>query len=247
VRALDALAGAHDEHVDERVWRAAPWHTRPALELPPAGARVLVVSAHPDDEVLALGGTLSRLHASGCLLTLVSATDGELSHPGSLVVSPADLAGRRADELVSALDALGIDAVPRRLGLPDSGLAGCEEELVRMLAPLAAEADLVVATWSGDAHPDHEAVGRACRQVAGDVPLWELPVWAWHWATPQDERFPWERVQVVDVRDRLEAKCRAVDRFASQVLPVGPGPQDAAVLPPEVLAHFLRPFEAVLV
>ncbi len=244
---LPALAGAHVEHVDEQVWQAAPWQDRPALDLPGPGARVLVVSAHPDDEVLALGGALARLHAAGCVLTLVSATDGELSHPASHAVSPDELAERRAAELVSALEVLGVDVVPVRLGLPDSGLAGCEARLEELLAPLAADADLVVGTWAGDAHPDHEAVGRVCRRVAGAATLWELPVWAWHWATPQDERFPWDRVRVVDVRDRLEAKCRAVDRFASQVLPVGPGPQDAAVLPPEVLAHFARPYEAVLV
>lgn len=243
---LPALAGSHEEHVDERVWRAAPWHTRPALELPPPGTRVLVVSAHPDDEVLALGGTLARLHASGCVLTLVCATDGERSHPASRSVSPVELAERRTDELVDALGVLGIDVPPQRLGLPDSRLVGAELELERLLAPLAAEADLVVGTWSGDAHPDHEVVGRVCRRVAGDLLIWELPVWAWHWATPQDERFPWDRVRVVDIRDRLEAKCRAVDRFVSQVLPVGPSADDAVVLPPEVLAHFSRPYEAVL-
>lgn len=244
---LPALAGSHEQHVDERVWRAAPWHTRPVLGLPGSGTRVLVVSAHPDDEVLALGGTLARLHASGCLLTLVSATDGERSHPASSAISPDELAERRSAEMVAALDALGIDVVPQRLGLPDSGLSACEPQLEELLAPLAAQSDLVVGTWSGDAHPDHEVVGRVCRRLAGDTPVWELPVWAWHWATPQDARFPWDRVHVVDIRDRLEAKCRAVDSFASQVLPVGPSAQDAAVLPPEVLAHFSRPFEVVLV
>ncbi len=40
---------------------------------------------------------------------------------------------------------------------------------------------------------------------------------------------------------------RAMPCFASQVAPIGPDPEDAAVLPPEVLAHFSRPHEAVLV
>ncbi len=72
-------------------------------------------------------------------------------------------------------------------------------------------------------------------------------MWAWHWASPDDDRLPWDRVRVVDVSDRLDAKARAIACFASQVAPIGPEPEDAAVLPPEVLAHFARPHEAVLV
>lgn len=49
---LPAPAGSHQEHVDERVWRAAPWHTLPALELPSPGARVLAHFSRPYEAVL---------------------------------------------------------------------------------------------------------------------------------------------------------------------------------------------------
>ncbi len=244
--ALPALAGSGAHFVDEGAWRSAPWHTRPALSLPAAGAQVVVVSAHPDDEVLALGGTLSLLAARGCRLTLVTATDGEGSHPDSRFGDPVRMAARRAEELREALRDLQVDAEPVRLGLPDSGLASVEPALRDHLAPLVADADLVVGTWSQDGHPDHDAVGRACRSLALAA-VWEVPVWGWHWASPDDDRLPWDRVRLVDVSDRLEAKARAIARFASQVAPIGPDPEDAAVLPPEVLAHFTRPHEAVLV
>ena len=244
--ALPALAGSGARYVEEDAWRSAAWRTRPALALPAAGARVVVVSAHPDDEVLALGGTLSLLTARGCRLTLVTATDGEGSHPGSRYGDPVRMAARRAEELRAALATLGVDAEPVRLGLPDSGLASSEPQLRERLAPLVARADLVVGTWSQDGHPDHDAVGRACRALAPGA-VWEVPVWGWHWASPDDDRLPWDRVRVVDVSDRLDAKARAIACFASQVAPIGPDPEDAAVLPPEVLAHFGRPHEAVLV
>jgi LmbE family N-acetylglucosaminyl deacetylase len=237
-----ALAGARDVHVDEAVWRAADWHTRPAAVLPPAGARVLVVSAHPDDEVLALGGTLALLAARGCRLTLVTATDGEGSHPGLPPDGSARLARRRADELRDALDVLGVRSDPLRLGLPDSGLTGREDDLRAALTGLAQRADLVVGTWSHDAHPDHEAVGRACRALDA-APVWEVPVWAWHWAVPGDPRFPWDDVRLVDVSEQLERKAEAITRFASQLEPRG---EAGPVLPPEVLSHFTRPFEVVL-
>ena len=176
----------------------------------------------------------------------MTATDGERSHPASRLGDPARMAARRARELRHALDALEVDAEPVRLGLPDSGLASSEAALRDGLAPLVAGADLVVGTWSKDGHPDHDAVGRACRSLAPGT-VWEVPVWGWHWATPGDDRLPWDRVRVVDVSDRLESKGRAIACFASQVAPIGPDPEDAAVLPPEVLAHFIRPHEAVLV
>ncbi|SDX95166.1 hypothetical protein SAMN05661080_01826 [Modestobacter sp. DSM 44400] len=42
------------------------------------------------------------------------------------------------------------------------------------------------------------------------------------------------------------AKRAAVDCFGTQVRPLGPLPDDRAVLPPEVLAHFDRDFEVLL-
>jgi hypothetical protein len=55
--------------------------------------------------------------------------------------------------------------------------------------------DLCLATWRGDGHPDHEAVGRAAARAARFVgaTLWEFPVWAWHWARPGAIEVPWHR------------------------------------------------------
>ena len=52
----------------------------------------------------------------------------------------------------------------------------------------ARDADLVLAPWAHDAHPDHEALGRAARTAAAlaGVPLLAFPVWAWQWAVPGD-------------------------------------------------------------
>ena len=37
---------------------------------------VLVVAAHPDDEVLGMGGTIAKLHDEGHKITLLIVTDG---------------------------------------------------------------------------------------------------------------------------------------------------------------------------
>ena len=109
-----------------------------------------------------------------------------------------------------------------------------------------AGADVVLAPWSGDGHPDHEACGRAARRAAAAV--LEYPVWTWHWAEPDDARVPWSRARRVDLdADAAARKAAAVGCFRTQVAAIGPAPADAAVLPDRVLAHFRRDHEVVLV
>jgi LmbE family N-acetylglucosaminyl deacetylase len=234
----------------ERVWAA--W-TAPAgfPELDLLGLRrVLVVAAHPDDEVLGLGGTIARLAAAGARLRLVSVTDGEASHPRSTSPTARDLVRVRSAEARSALAALGAgDTEIVRLRLPDTGVGDHEPELAARLAQLAEGFDAVAAPWSRDVHGDHEATGRAALAAgaATGVPVLQYPVWTWHWATPEDPRVPWQRAARIPLgADELRRKRAALDCFASQLHPLGPDPADAAVLPPAEIAHFLRDYETVL-
>ena len=89
------------------------------------------MAAHPDDEVLGAGGILAILAAAGVRVRLVAVTDGEGSHPDA---DPAVVARTRAAESVVALDRLGASGIEViRLGFPDTGLAGREEELAAVL------------------------------------------------------------------------------------------------------------------
>ncbi len=72
------------------------------------------------------------------------------------------------------------------------------------------------------------------------------PVWLWHWARPGDPRVPWEEAaRVVLPPEARERKAAAVARFVSQTAPLGPAPEEAAILPPEEIAHHLRDVEVV--
>ena len=212
--------------------------------------RVLLVSAHPDDEVLGLGGTIARLAEAGARLRLVSATDGEASHPHSTSLTARDLVRIRAGETRAALAALGAgDTEIVRLGLPDTRVAEHEEALAQRLVQLAGGVDAIAAPWSHDVHADHEAAGRAAvaAGAATGVPVFQYPVWTWHWAAPGDARVPWHRAARIALTPRdLARKRAALDCFASQLHPLGPDPADAAVLPPSEIAHFLRDYETVL-
>src|SRR5436190_11869053 len=74
--------------------------------------RLMAIFAHPDDESMAVGGTLARYAAEGVEVSLVTATRGERgwfgpgAHPGFDV-----LGQRRESELRSAAKVLGIKRV----------------------------------------------------------------------------------------------------------------------------------------
>lgn len=220
----------------------------PALDVEAlaAAAGVVVLAAHPDDEVLGVAGLVCLLAAAGARLRFIWATDGEASHPASQASVVQNLPTVRAEESTAALAMLGAGHAARtRLRLPDGGLAGRQGELVDRLSREIDPGDVVLAPWSGDAHPDHEVCGRAARAVSDDVV--EYPVWAWHWARPDDDRVPWERACLVPLApDVMARKASAIACFVSQIAPIGPDAADGPVLPAAFLAHFDRSYEVVL-
>lgn len=243
-------AGHRPDATREAAWASwLPSQCWPTWVPEPRWRHVVVCAAHPDDEVLGVGGTMALLAGAGVRVTLVAVTDGEASHPGSTVLSPVQLARARTAESGHALAALAPGAITTtRLGLPDSEVAAHEDELAAALAAELAGADAVLTTWTGDGHPDHEAVGRAAVGAAAelDIPAWQYPVWAWHWAAPADPRVPWDRAHVVGLAPAiLDAKRAAIACFTTQIAALGPEPTDAAVLPPEFLAHFDRHAEVL--
>lgn len=241
---------------DETEWRRCrALYAAPDVEWDP-GAPVVVVSPHPDDEVLAIGGALASLRRRGVAVTMVAVTDGEAAHPGASRADRHHLAQVRAGERRSAARWVGLDSVPvHRLKVPDGGVDEVEDELGDRLTELlgritsaGSRRPLCLAPWRFDGHPDHEASGRAaaaaCRRSGSQ--LMEFPVWAWQWLSPDDHRFPWTRLRLhrLGIAARA-AKALAVDQFASQIGPHG-GDHEP-VLAPDMLARFHRPFEGLLV
>lgn len=229
---------------------ASGWRSRLeslSWEPPPdPGGRVLVLSAHPDDEVLAIGGWLAgQTHRP---VTFVTVTDGEASHPGSPSLSEDDLRKRRPDELLAALTVLGFtDPDIRRLGLPDGGVREAFPELLDALRPLVAEADIVLAPFESDGHPDHDAVGAAAMELCGDhTPVWRFPIWTWAWTQPGGQSWlPRVRRLTCSSTARVR-KRQAIAMFETQVEALSEHPADAAVVFGVLLEHASFAPEAVV-
>lgn len=231
---------------------AEQWRSRLGESRWPAvrgrAARILVVSAHPDDEVLGAGGLISDSVAAGAHVTVLCLSDGGASHPGSPTMSPRQLVDARHVELTTALSALGVSCVVRRR-LPDGYLQDCIGAVERAIAHSVAACgghDLIVSVWESDRHPDHEAVGRAAAAVADrtGLPLLSYPVWMWHWAGLDDPDVPWSSARTHDLSPAAQrAKLRAVHAFTTQITDLSAHPADRAVLPRHVLDRLTGPTE----
>lgn len=220
---IDAPGTSEDD------WRAWPGLGRlPELDLT-SWRNAVVVAAHPDDEVLGVGGLMAMLAARGVRLRVIAVTDGEASHPGQ------DVTARRIAETAAALEHIGHCEVVR-LRLPDTGVR--DDELAPLLRDLVYGFDVCLAPWEGDVHADHEAAGRAA--LACDIPVLRFPIWTWHWARPADPRLPWNQAVRAPLPSEMAARKRAaISCFTSQF--EGPDP----ILPPEIVEHFTRPEEVL--
>jgi len=223
------------------VWQSAD--PLPLLDL--SGCQCLIaVSAHPDDETLGLGATIAQLAARGVDVQLVSVSDGGAEHRYASKRDRLRRESIRRDELHRAAHILGI-GTPLSLGLPDGRLDVYEQQIVDGLGPIVADAPSgtwCAATWRGDGHPDHEAVGRAAAAACAlvDIPLLEYPIWMWHWATPGDPDVPWECAYSAPAPQwAVRRKQAAAQCFRSQI------EQSQPHTPPVVPRFALHRFFAV--
>lgn len=140
---------------------------------------LLAFHAHPDDETIAMGGTMAKYANQGIQVVVITATDGALGEVHNYE-DPEPVRARlgevRAEEISAALDILGVKE-QEFLGYRDSGMMGWEENLhpncFWQADPQAAAAKLVskirkyrpdVMTiydpHGGYGHPDHINVHR---------------------------------------------------------------------------------------
>ena len=142
----------------------------------PRRASLLVVLAHPDDEIFH-GGILAHLSERGVRVTLVCATNGEAgkSHPS--VGAVEDLGALRVDELRMSCERLGIEP-PVLLGFHDSArkdrqrhddpralanvdMLEVEAAIRKVIEDVKPHVMLTFDPHGGYYHPDHLAIQRA--------------------------------------------------------------------------------------
>ena len=180
--------------------------------------RVLVIAAHPDDEVLGMGGTIAVHTGQGDDVRVLVVTDGSSTqYPGD-----ADIRARKEQEALRAAKELGVDDYVH-LDLPDMRLDTVEhievnkvvEEHIRDFGPQ------IVYTVQPDVNQDHrvlfDSVAVATRPTPGH-PVRRLLTYAptssteWtpaavNWFVPN-----W----YVDVTETLERKVAAFAHYETE-------------------------------
>jgi LmbE family N-acetylglucosaminyl deacetylase len=202
--------------------------------------RAVVVSPHPDDEILGAGGILADLCRKNVPVTLVAVTDGEAAYPGKSGLGPV-----RQLEQENALGRIGLSNVDiKRLGIPDGDVARYEDRLVGQLQEILSPETLLFAPWRLDPHPDHEACGRAAARAAQTSPnmLASYLFWTWHRLPP-------------DVLMRTKPKCFDLDPELSRKKALALASyrsqlewkEGEPILPESLLAPARRPFETFII
>jgi LmbE family N-acetylglucosaminyl deacetylase/glycosyltransferase involved in cell wall biosynthesis len=129
-----------------------------------AGVRVLVLGAHPDDEVFGPGGAVALAARRAEAVRVWIATDG--GRQEGVTVPEAEYMARRREESRRAAEILGTSA-PLFGGLPDRELSSRREDLKAALAQQiqAFHPDLVLSPSPVEIHPDHRALGESLYEL----------------------------------------------------------------------------------
>ncbi|WP_114575496.1 PIG-L deacetylase family protein [Saliphagus sp. LR7] len=186
---------------------------------------VLCVGAHPDDEVLGVGGTLARHAADGETVSVLLLGDGEMARHETETEAARERREERRREARAAGEVLGVESV-RILDywgnqLDDVALIDVVRDVERAIADV--EPTTIYTHYSGDLNVDHQLVARAVRTAARPVAdttvdrilSFETPS-STELAIPTENN-PFQPSTFVDITETMEAKMEAIDVYGSEM------------------------------
>jgi N-acetylglucosamine malate deacetylase 1 len=203
---------------------------------------VLVVAAHPDDEVLGCGGTIARHVAEGDLVHIVFYTDGVGARHAVVGAQHESDQALRNESAVAAADILGAKR-PVSLGFPDNRLDSVDLlDLVQALETVSRpiEPTIVYTHWMGDLNVDHRLVYQSVitafrpdSRTVSQIRSFEVPSsteWGDKSVTP-----PFRPTSYVDIGRFLNIKLQALDAYRQEMREF-PHPRSATAI--EALARW---------
>ncbi|MEJ7861851.1 MAG: PIG-L deacetylase family protein [Pyrinomonadaceae bacterium] len=217
--------------------------------------KTLVVAPHPDDESLGCGGAVALLRKFGNEVSVLTVSDGALSHPNSKKFPSSKLRDLRESETIAALEILGVSADKITfLRFPDGCVPGELSDdfaaAVTIVRDYLAETlpQTILIPWRRDPHPDHLASWKIVKAAFvdnhNDYRVLEYPIWLWERAEnadlPREENIKIRRLKIDKATVQKQAAIRA---HASQTTDLIDDDPSGFQLSAEVLAHFNVPFE----
>jgi LmbE family N-acetylglucosaminyl deacetylase len=174
--------------------------------------KILVVSAHPDDMEIGMGGTVAKLRAQGHSIVSLVLTDGRRA-PNPAGLSLDQMAATRKRESMKAAALLGIESI--YLDFESINTKDAEAAMKqRMLSVVHAVQPREVFTLHPelDRHSTHRLAGALTLEslaghTASDLHIWAYEVWGLF------DR--WDRFE--DVSDYMHKKLEAIAAHQSQL------------------------------
>lgn len=186
--------------------------------------RVLVVAAHPDDELLGCGGSIARMVGQGSVVSVLIVGEGITSRRGEAAGALNDQLAALAASTRRACGILGVSSVDM-LGLPDNRLDTLPQLDINQAVEAVVERvrpDLVMTHHHGNLNVDHrrvhEAVVTATRPMPGGLDTAQLffeTVSSTEWQTPG--RAPFLPSYFVDISATLERKIEALACYETEM------------------------------
>ena len=189
--------------------------------------KVLVVAAHPDDEILGCGGTMARLAQEGHEVHIAIMAEGMTSRYAQRAAADSDKLSHLHRQAEAASRKVGAKKIAL-FKLPDNRLdtvpllevVKLVEELVQSLRP-----EVIYTHHPGDLNVDHGVVHRAVltatRPMAGqpvrEIYAFEVPSsteWAFQTIAP-----PFHANVFVDIGVTLDAKLEAMACYDTETRP----------------------------
>ena len=189
---------------------------------------VLVVAAHPDDEVLGCGGTLARHAAAGDIVHVLIMAEGATARRAARCAA-ADRPKVQKLQEAARKAAAALGTMPPSFGdLPDNRLDGIDLlDIIKVVERAVEEcAPAVVYTHhGGDLNIDHQIVHRAvttaCRPLPGSpvhaLYAFETPS-STEWATA-GLHDAFQPMRFVDIHPHMDAKLAALRAYELEMRP----------------------------
>lgn len=186
--------------------------------------KVLVVAAHPDDEVLGCGGTIARHVAAGQDVSIVFLSDGvssrEINQNSQIAIEERRNAAANAHAVLGVGSATYFNFPDNMMdSIPLLDIVKPLEELIHRLKP-----EIVYTHHSGDLNIDHrvthEAVLTACRPIPGhtvrEIYAFEV-MSSTEWGALSLP--PFTPNVYVDITGQLAEKLRALQAYELEMRP----------------------------
>ena len=178
------------------------------------GDRILVIAAHPDDELLGCGGTIALHTRAGDHVTAAVACEGESLHYGE------DTQEQRT-HIEAAARALGTEQT-RLLGFPDQKLDKITlTEIITPLEILVREVrpKTIYCQHGGDINRDHELLFKALLVATRPTETFIESIYAFDTASSTEWAFPRTFIPDtwVDISSTLHVKLEAMNCYKREL------------------------------